>query len=56
MQTQLTNQQTWESLLKQAKPDIVKALKKATDLNKQIKAQKTISNNKLRKTYKSQSF
>jgi hypothetical protein len=56
MQNKQNNQLAWESLLQQAKPEIIKALKKATDLNKQIKAQKHISNKNLRKTFKSQSF
>jgi hypothetical protein len=56
MQTQPTNQPAWETLLQQAKPEIVKALKRATELNKQVKAQKLQINRKLRKTYKSQSF
>lgn len=56
MQNKTNNQPSWQSLLEQAKPDIVKALKRATDLNKQIKAQKQLSNNKLRKAFKSQAF
>jgi hypothetical protein len=56
MQHKQNNQLAWEVLLQQVKPDILKALKRATELNKQVKAQKQVSNKNLRKTFKSQSF